>query len=116
MGLEKLAFAESQVGQMQVELKELQPQLVVAAEENEKMMKVSGKLAKIFWFKKDFFGDFEKHGQINLQAPFNLLREGMQIVIFGDSRLVTFYRPCVSLKCLLLILGQTHWYSLGILS
>lgn len=52
VGLEKLAFAESQVGQMQVELKELQPQLVVAAEENEKMMKVSGKLAKIFWFKR----------------------------------------------------------------
>lgn len=41
VGLEKLAFAESQVGQMQVELKELQPQLVVAAEENDKMMKVS---------------------------------------------------------------------------
>ncbi|XP_071816044.1 dynein axonemal heavy chain 12-like isoform X3 [Apostichopus japonicus] len=40
VGLEKLAFAESQVGQMQVELKELQPQLVVAAEENDKMMKV----------------------------------------------------------------------------
>ena len=43
VGLEKLAFAESQVGQMQIELKELQPQLVVAAEENEKMMKVSFK-------------------------------------------------------------------------
>ncbi|XP_071484907.1 dynein axonemal heavy chain 12-like [Diadema antillarum] len=40
VGLEKLKFAENQVGEMQVELKELQPKLVVAAEENEKMMKV----------------------------------------------------------------------------
>ncbi|XP_033102995.1 dynein heavy chain 12, axonemal-like isoform X1 [Anneissia japonica] len=39
-GLDKLAFAETQVGSMQIELKELQPQLVVAAAENEKMMKV----------------------------------------------------------------------------
>ncbi|XP_071807320.1 dynein axonemal heavy chain 12-like isoform X1 [Asterias amurensis] len=38
VGLEKLAFAESQVGSMQIELKELQPQLVVAADENQKMM------------------------------------------------------------------------------
>ena len=41
VGLEKLAFAESQVGSMQIELKELQPQLVVAADENQKMMVVS---------------------------------------------------------------------------
>ena len=41
VGLEKLAFAESQVSKMQVELVELQPQLVVAAEENDKMMIVS---------------------------------------------------------------------------
>ena len=40
VGLEKLRFAEAQVGEMQVELVELQPKLVVAAEENEKMMKV----------------------------------------------------------------------------
>ena len=40
VGLEKLRFAEAQVGDMQVELVELQPKLVVAAEENERMMKV----------------------------------------------------------------------------
>ena len=37
-GLEKLKFASEQVGAMQIELKELQPQLVVTAAENEKMM------------------------------------------------------------------------------
>lgn len=37
-GLEKLAFASSQVAEMQQELKELQPQLVETAAENEKMM------------------------------------------------------------------------------
>eukprot|EP00794_Sanderia_malayensis_P007414 gene7414-8234_t len=40
VGLEKLAFAASQVADMQVELEELQPKLVVASEENIKMMKV----------------------------------------------------------------------------
>ena len=40
VGLEKLAFAASQVADMQKELEELQPQLVVTAEENEKMMKI----------------------------------------------------------------------------
>ena len=38
VGLEKLQFAADQVGSMQIELKELQPQLVITAEENEKMM------------------------------------------------------------------------------
>jgi dynein heavy chain len=38
-GLEKLAFAESQVAVMRKDLEELQPQLKVAAEETEKMMK-----------------------------------------------------------------------------
>ncbi len=38
VGLEKLAFAASQVADMQKELEELQPQLVISAEENEKMM------------------------------------------------------------------------------
>lgn len=33
-GLDKIAFAESQVGQMQHELEVLQPQLVIAKEEN----------------------------------------------------------------------------------
>ncbi|KAL3853467.1 hypothetical protein ACJMK2_017003 [Sinanodonta woodiana] len=40
VGLEKLAFAASQVADMQKELEELQPQLVVAAAENSKMMVV----------------------------------------------------------------------------
>ncbi|KAL8620603.1 hypothetical protein ACOMHN_017884 [Nucella lapillus] len=38
VGLEKLAFAASQVADMQKELEELKPQLVVAAEENTRMM------------------------------------------------------------------------------
>ncbi|XP_063405511.1 dynein axonemal heavy chain 12-like isoform X3 [Mytilus trossulus] len=38
VGLEKLAFAASQVADMQKELEELQPQLVISAEENSKMM------------------------------------------------------------------------------
>ncbi|ESP01004.1 hypothetical protein LOTGIDRAFT_225521 [Lottia gigantea] len=38
VGLEKLAFASSQVADMQKELEELQPQLVVSAAENSKMM------------------------------------------------------------------------------
>jgi dynein heavy chain len=37
-GLEKLAFAESQVAVMRKDLEELQPQLKIAAEETEKMM------------------------------------------------------------------------------
>jgi dynein heavy chain len=40
VGLEKLAFASSQVSAMQKELEELQPQLKVAAEENDRLMKV----------------------------------------------------------------------------
>ena len=40
-GLDKLAFAATQVADMQIELEDLQPKLVVASEENEKMMKVS---------------------------------------------------------------------------
>ncbi|XP_020624937.1 dynein heavy chain 12, axonemal-like [Orbicella faveolata] len=40
VGLEKLAFAASQVADMQKELEELQPQLVETAKENTKMMKV----------------------------------------------------------------------------
>ena len=40
VGLEKLAFAASQVADMQKELEELQPQLVVTAAENLKMMKI----------------------------------------------------------------------------
>ncbi|GFO33725.1 dynein heavy chain 12, axonemal-like, partial [Plakobranchus ocellatus] len=40
VGLEKLAFAASQVASMQKELEELQPQLVVSAAENEKMLVV----------------------------------------------------------------------------
>uniref|UniRef100_A0A2C9M9T7 Uncharacterized protein n=1 Tax=Biomphalaria glabrata TaxID=6526 RepID=A0A2C9M9T7_BIOGL len=40
VGLEKLAFAASQVATMQKELEELQPQLVVSAAENEKMLKI----------------------------------------------------------------------------
>ncbi|XP_077865268.1 dynein axonemal heavy chain 12 [Saccoglossus kowalevskii] len=43
VGLEKLAFAESQVATMQKELVELQPQLVEASAENEKMMKIIDK-------------------------------------------------------------------------
>ncbi|XP_054630913.1 dynein axonemal heavy chain 7-like [Dunckerocampus dactyliophorus] len=39
-GLEKLAFAESQVGEMKVELVELQPKLEEAQIENDRMMKV----------------------------------------------------------------------------
>ncbi|XP_066919650.1 dynein axonemal heavy chain 12-like [Clytia hemisphaerica] len=39
-GLDKLAFAASQVADMQIELEDLQPKLVVASEENEKMMKI----------------------------------------------------------------------------
>ncbi|XP_057312411.1 dynein axonemal heavy chain 12-like isoform X2 [Hydractinia symbiolongicarpus] len=46
-GLEKLAFASSQVADMQVELEELQPKLVVASEENEKMMKIIEKESAI---------------------------------------------------------------------
>ena len=38
-GLEKLAFAESQVAIMRKDLEELQPQLKIAAEDTEKMMK-----------------------------------------------------------------------------
>lgn len=41
VGLEKLAFAASQVAEMQQELQELQPQLVETAAQNEKMMVVS---------------------------------------------------------------------------
>ena len=37
-GLEKLAFAEDQVATMQKELEDLQPQLVIASAENEKLM------------------------------------------------------------------------------
>ena len=40
VGLEKLAFAASQVAIMQKELEDLQPQLVVSAEENQRMMVV----------------------------------------------------------------------------
>jgi dynein heavy chain len=40
VGLEKLAFAASQVASMQKELEELQPKLVVAQEENKSMMVV----------------------------------------------------------------------------
>ncbi|XP_064606960.1 dynein axonemal heavy chain 12-like isoform X2 [Liolophura sinensis] len=40
VGLEKLAFAASQVADMQQELESLQPQLVISAEENSKMMVV----------------------------------------------------------------------------
>ena len=40
VGLEKLAFAASQVADMKKELQELQPKLVVASEENERMMVV----------------------------------------------------------------------------
>jgi dynein heavy chain len=40
VGLEKLAFAEDQVATMQKELEDLQPQLVIASEENEKLMVV----------------------------------------------------------------------------
>ncbi|KAH9490581.1 Dynein heavy chain 12, axonemal [Bulinus truncatus] len=39
-GLEKLAFASSQVATMQAELEELQPQLVTSAAETEKMMAI----------------------------------------------------------------------------
>ena len=40
VGLEKLAFAEDQVATMQKELEDLHPQLVIASEENEKLMVV----------------------------------------------------------------------------
>ncbi|XP_070559445.1 dynein axonemal heavy chain 12-like isoform X2 [Ptychodera flava] len=43
IGLEKLAFAGSQVESMQKELQDLQPQLVETAAENERMMKVIDK-------------------------------------------------------------------------
>ncbi|CAH1783738.1 unnamed protein product, partial [Owenia fusiformis] len=45
-GLEKLAFAATQVSAMQVELEELKPQLVVSAAENERMMIVIDKESK----------------------------------------------------------------------
>ncbi|OAF71836.1 Dynein heavy chain 12, axonemal [Intoshia linei] len=38
VGLEKLAFASEQIGKMQIELEELQPKLVISAEENIKMI------------------------------------------------------------------------------
>ena len=38
-GLEKLAYAESQVGIMRKDLEELQPQLIVASAETEEMLK-----------------------------------------------------------------------------
>ena len=38
-GLEKLAYAESQVAIMRKDLEELQPQLIVASNETEKMLK-----------------------------------------------------------------------------
>ena len=47
MGLEKLAFAASQVATMQKELEELQPQLKIAAIENDKMMIVIDKVCRI---------------------------------------------------------------------
>ncbi|XP_071083415.1 dynein axonemal heavy chain 12-like isoform X1 [Haliotis cracherodii] len=46
VGLEKLAFAASQVATMQKELEELQPQLVKSSEENEKMIVVIEKESK----------------------------------------------------------------------
>ncbi|CAH8853473.1 unnamed protein product [Trichobilharzia szidati] len=39
-GLDKLAFAAEQVADMQIKLEELQPQLVLASEENEKLLTV----------------------------------------------------------------------------
>nr|CAH8846959.1 unnamed protein product [Trichobilharzia regenti] len=39
-GLDKLAFASEQVADMQIKLEELQPQLVLASEENEKLLTV----------------------------------------------------------------------------
>lgn len=46
VGLEKLAFAASQVAEMQKELEELQPQLVKSSEETDKMMIVIEKESK----------------------------------------------------------------------
>ena len=45
--MKKLAFAEEQVATMQKELEDLQPQLVVASDENEKLMEgLSGKCSQ----------------------------------------------------------------------
>lgn len=49
-GLDKLAFAATQVADMQIELEDLQPKLVIASEENEKMMKVSFYTYSFFFF------------------------------------------------------------------
>lgn len=46
VGLEKLAFAASQVAEMQKELEDLQPQLVKSSEETDKMMIVIEKESK----------------------------------------------------------------------
>ncbi|XP_065670290.1 dynein axonemal heavy chain 12 isoform X3 [Hydra vulgaris] len=46
-GLDKLAFASSQVADMQIELEKLQPQLFVASQENETMMAIIEKESKI---------------------------------------------------------------------
>ena len=46
VGLEKLAFAASQVAEMQKELEELQPQLVKSSEETDRMMVVIEKESK----------------------------------------------------------------------
>lgn len=49
-GLDKLAFAATQVADMQIELEDLQPKLVIASEENEKMMKVSSYAYSFIFF------------------------------------------------------------------
>ena len=54
-GLDKLAFAATQVADMQIELEDLQPKLVVASEENEKMMKVSSYYVLMFFLFSFFF-------------------------------------------------------------
>ena len=54
-GLDKLAFAATQVADMQIELEDLQPKLVVASEENEKMMKVSSYYVLLFFLFSCFF-------------------------------------------------------------
>jgi len=66
VGLEKLAFAASQVADMQVELEELQPKLVVASDENEKMMAVIEKESTVAQAQREVV--FEDEAVANDQA------------------------------------------------
>ncbi|VDN33904.1 unnamed protein product [Dibothriocephalus latus] len=56
-GLEKLEFAAGEVGKMQVELVELQPQLIVTGQETDKLLaKVAKDTIQLFMFMLPFTG------------------------------------------------------------